>query len=948
MRPIRLEIQGFTSFRERSELRFSELDLFAITGPTGAGKSSLLDAMTFALYGRTARLGKSGTARELVSLGCTSMSVALEFHAAHETYRVHRGLKSGSVKGQLAKKSAEGEWVSEAGALKEMDIAIRRIVGLDFEGFTRAVILPQGKFDDFLRGDVKQRRGVLKDLLNLEHLESMMQKANAKANGFSIKVQAIESQVDENANEDARKQLEQSIATLVSSETEHHQLIEKLDQCEQVAGQLSKIRIQSQNYEAELRESEQQSAKLENELHKSHDLLNKSEKDLSEIQSAIAAVAYDSGKHFRLAQWAPQAEHLEKLRIQLPELQEQRASCEGELESALAELEAAGSILVSAAQAYKSDEEKLHAAKDRNLALQQRYGLPATVRALAPRLKQLPELEQQLATLQSAIDRDQEKLSGKDQELSRLSAAVQQAKTAKRATEEQIEHLKIKHRAVALRHDLRPGEPCPVCEQTVTTVPAAVAIAGLDAAEAALREADERLTQAQTAAAKAPADFDLIARDIAHHTEKSQALAASVASLCDQVRTMLGAGPGPQSLDQLEQLAASIEQAQEQVEQLEKQVNASRKQESEGRRNAESLKHQCERNRERLNGISRQIEQVEGEIEELELDLSGAPALSVLKQELEKLNQAKTARETLDAQRNQAETAKTLAQAAIADLQERVDSEAKRGRKLKQQFEKSAAEIEAATKTLKASSPVELPHGRELEVLKQELKAGHEHLRKQESTRKQQQAQLQSLVEKLQKNQELRERCTELKKSMSVYRDLGTLLSANHFQDYMLRSSYQLLAREGSQYFQELTGGRYSFHAEEDQFSVRDHSNGNDLRSVGTLSGGESFLASLSLALALAQSIAELSGERGFVALESLFLDEGFSTLDPETLGKVADALPALQKKGRLIGVITHVESLAEQLPARIEIEKTPTGSRILQPGATVEAPALAKVTAGA
>jgi DNA repair protein SbcC/Rad50 len=92
----------------------------------------------------------------------------------------------------------------------------------------------------------------------------------------------------------------------------------------------------------------------------------------------------------------------------------------------------------------------------------------------------------------------------------------------------------------------------------------------------------------------------------------------------------------------------------------------------------------------------------------------------------------------------------------------------------------------------------------------------------------------------------------------------------------------------------------------------------------------------LSLALALAQSIIELSGERGAVALESLFLDEGFSTLDAETLGK-ADALPALQKKGRLIGVITHVESLAEQLPSRIEVAKTLSGSYIVQSRTALE-----------
>jgi exonuclease SbcC len=115
---------------------------------------------------------------------------------------------------------------------------------------------------------------------------------------------------------------------------------------------------------------------------------------------------------------------------------------------------------------------------------------------------------------------------------------------------------------------------------------------------------------------------------------------------------------------------------------------------------------------------------------------------------------------------------------------------------------------------------------------------------------------------------------------------------------------------------------------------VIDQWNGGDSRSVNTLSGGESFLASLSLALALAESIAELNAAGGAVALESLFLDEGFSTLDAESQSRVADALQVLQGGKRLIGIITHVQALADQMPARIEIERTLSGSRVRRAGA--------------
>jgi exonuclease SbcC len=112
---------------------------------------------------------------------------------------------------------------------------------------------------------------------------------------------------------------------------------------------------------------------------------------------------------------------------------------------------------------------------------------------------------------------------------------------------------------------------------------------------------------------------------------------------------------------------------------------------------------------------------------------------------------------------------------------------------------------------------------------------------------------------------------------------------------------------------------------------VIDRWNGDDARSVNTLSGGESFLASLSLALALAESLPEFNSASGAVTLESLFLDEGFSALDAESQSRVADALQVLQGGRRLIGVVTHIQALADQMPARIEIEKTLSGSRVRQ-----------------
>jgi exonuclease SbcC len=113
-------------------------------------------------------------------------------------------------------------------------------------------------------------------------------------------------------------------------------------------------------------------------------------------------------------------------------------------------------------------------------------------------------------------------------------------------------------------------------------------------------------------------------------------------------------------------------------------------------------------------------------------------------------------------------------------------------------------------------------------------------------------------------------------------------------------------------------------------FLIVDRWNGGDTRSVKTLSGGETFLASLALALALAEQLPSLSGHAAGGALESLFIDEGFSHLDAETLDVVASALEVLgEDRRRLIGVITHVPALAERMPARITVHKSQTGSTV-------------------
>jgi exonuclease SbcC len=162
----------------------------------------------------------------------------------------------------------------------------------------------------------------------------------------------------------------------------------------------------------------------------------------------------------------------------------------------------------------------------------------------------------------------------------------------------------------------------------------------------------------------------------------------------------------------------------------------------------------------------------------------------------------------------------------------------------------------------------------------------------------------------------------------SVFDALAKELRQDRLIAFLQVEALQLLAAAGSERLSALSEGRYGLEYANDEFSVVDTWNGEERRSARTLSGGETFLASLALALALSEQVGVLSvTERS--RLDSLFLDEGFGALDPESLEVVVEAIEQLGGDGRMVGVITHVQELAVRLPARIEVEKSPRGSRL-------------------
>jgi exonuclease SbcC len=184
MKPLRLEAQGFGAFREPTEIDFEGAELFALVGPTGSGKSTVIDAICFALYGSVPRYGHKGSVAPIITTGALEARVSLTFEAGGTRYvatRVVRRQKSGSGAStrEARLEAVDGDVV--AGSVSEIDAAVEDLLGLTFEHFTRAVVLPQNEFARFLHDKPATRQDLLVRLLGFDVYERMMRAARNRA-----------------------------------------------------------------------------------------------------------------------------------------------------------------------------------------------------------------------------------------------------------------------------------------------------------------------------------------------------------------------------------------------------------------------------------------------------------------------------------------------------------------------------------------------------------------------------------------------------------------------------------------------------------------------------------------------------------------------------------------------------------------------------------------------
>lgn len=980
MRPLSLGIEGFTAFRDRQDIDFEALDLFVITGPTGAGKTSILDAIVFALYGQVPRLGgRHGTA-DLISLGQAQARVQFEFSVAGKgCFRVARRLSRRGPQTATLERREGDEWVAvlERGGVRECNATLEQVLILDYDAFCKAVVLPQGEFHRFLKGDAKERRDLLVSLLGVGYFQRMAQLARERAAKLTTAVERTVEILDEQYAEATEAEVVRLGEAADLAEARHAQLIGGLT----AASAHDAEAMVHRGRASALDTCRQELAALADELVAGIERCRKAEQRKTEASSAIAeattllearrsvVIASDSdlasleqrhGDAGRLADVANAAAMASTIALEEDAAEEADQAAEEKLAEAAEAVEAATADDETAQAQLRDAQSGERKADDAAQAARQAAEtMVEHARRATDRVRELDGAQTGVATAGEAAD-----------------AAATAAERAREELESRVaehEHQRRAHAVAEIAAGVTVGDPCPVCTIPLTdaiTVDSQVGalLEGARAAEGRARTADD---VAGRAAARCAGDVEAARARVTEYEQRLRdeladrddlaALRADAEEAATHATTVAGALAEARTVRATRELAARG---------AGERLATARAAQSGARAARESAHARLDDLRQRKAGAADVLRGYFGEI----VPPDAAKELAARKTALETAVQgARAARTELDAATAQSDAARVQERDADA-LLAGVDVELAGLR-----TSAGAAQVAAGFALGDAgTAPAPPAAGGARDVSAAQLagwctalaatlvgagdaaREGHivaarkvvaigaglgaeasegqamlAWLRKTERVVGGEASRARYAVEvgfeRAAERASMESRIGDEREQITVLSALAQDLRADRFGEYILQETLDLLADRASEELLRISDGRYSLVQRDGDFHVVDHANADEQRSVKTLSGGETFLASLALALALSRHVGELATEGLGAKLEAVFIDEGFGTLDPGALGDVIDALERLRAEELLVGVISHVPELAERLGTGLEVRKEEGRSRIVQ-----------------
>ncbi|MCC3509462.1 MAG: SMC family ATPase [Microcoleus sp. PH2017_17_BER_D_A] len=1008
MRPLELLLEGFTSFRREQRLDFSQLDLFAITGATGAGKSSLLDAMTYALFGTTNRSGKQ--VADLVSQGSENLKVQLRFSVGSAQYRVTRRwrFRPKSPENKVILECwQDGNWETLGTSIVAVQNTIEQILGMDFDTFTRAIILPQGKFDEFIKGDTSKRREILRQLAGFEIFEQMRKEANDLAKLLKQEREMVERQLAElsapAANEVELKrsqlwileqqlpQFERAVMEAQKAVDEEEQLFSQITRWQELQQELAQLnassaeitilaqrleRAQAANHLqgdwALLRSARSQYETAESAALSARERLTKARSELATEQQQFEAAKAKSEV------LAPQIKAREDALAAAKVYEEQRTQLDKEVALAQKNQQEKLRFLQVADKELQAANTKIQAAGFRVTqvaAMLEKYSPGGKrfekLQEVAPLLMELQLIAKQVKTQREQLNKSVAEKASAEQNYVQVATNLAAAEIRLKECSAELEAVETANAeaarlesVAAVRMSLNAGDTCPVCggvhpeSDLLPALPISkiVDVAGLRRKVAA---ANQVLPTAQMAVAEGKSAVFACEQKQSEIALALELTEKRVAQLQQQITQVL---ENPQwEVLQLQQELVILADSDRQYRETEQQFQlASFEYNNYEQRFNFAATTQAAKQQEYQDAIAesdRRKQQLQScvnalyQITEYQPYANLAKALAEDKQELANLlttaeKSYQTAQNTAiqAAEREQqagevfarAQASKQqlnqdwLAKLTAADFTEETFLAAVAPVSEQSQWEnaircvrESKIQLETRAKDLSEAIAGRTTDEDTLAQVRSAKHAAQEKFKQANNNRAELLAWIQVAAQTLEQAERLSQQITNFTEQEQTYHTLAQNLKSNEFQSYILEHLEAELVGSATLILQELTENRYKLKNQDGEYWVTDNWNGGEARRVRTLSGGETFATSLSMALALSEKLSQGA------QLGSLFLDEGFGTLDAETLESVTQILESLRQRERLIGVITHVRGLGERLPAQVKVFKSPQGSRI-------------------
>ena len=846
MKPIRLTICGWGPYKGKQEIDFTGLEkrgLFLITGPTGAGKTTIFDAITYALYG-----SMSGEMREKNSVRSdfadpeTPTYVELVMSHGEKRYEIYRNPEylrpSKRAKGLTKEREKARITCADGTALEgssEVTRFVQELLRLDLRQFKQLSMIAQGEFARLLVAPPGEKTRIFRELFGTELYERMEAKLKGKALELYKQVMECRHKMEEDISLLSREALfgdqekEERFRELISAEGYYYE------------GILSLLGEAGAFLEGEVRQAEKDCQKAEEEM---RSLLTEQEgaKNLCSLLEKLEA------EKKKRAELLEKEEKCEAALLLATNLEKKKLDTQAEIEALQKKKEEEAEIFrfrQEIAQAYTLSE-KLTEEKEKEAVL----------------TKRLAEAEKELTALQQAL----------------LKAEEEEEKT--KGIYEQAQKKYLHGLAGILGEELSEGQPCPVCGSVHHPVKAVREEQVPDKESLnKLKEEFEQKQQKKVALhGKAAASYAGVKEQEKQAEEsrcRGRELSDQLSAFSNTVREYVAGhdrASYEKKLREQEERSAVLAEKQRNLEKQEKELLEARAA-AEQRQQAFLLKQK----QAGFEGEQdyRMAKPKEGELLQLRDKIAGYEQLC----------------------------------SANAQLLSHLEEETK-GRTLPDLPAMERALLKAGERKKLLSEKQLALHSRWFS-----LKKG-----------------LSSLKEKNKKQ-------TELMEKYSLYKRLDDAANGNNkkrlvFEQYVLAAYFEEILMAANLRLETMSGGRYRLRRVQEvgdgrskdslDMEVMDYYTGK-YRSVKTLSGGESFKASLALALGMSDVIQAGSGG---IRVETLFVDEGFGSLDGESLEQACETLESLVEKDRLIGLISHVPELSEKISSQIRIYKTNAGSR--------------------